>query len=92
VGIGVLTDLGTSGGAASFRRGIDAQGRVIGDSETSTGDSHAFVWEHGGMIDLGTLGGNNSGAWDINDDGEVVGWAETMSGDVHAVIWRRVIP
>jgi probable HAF family extracellular repeat protein len=74
-----ITDLGTLGGGASYARGINDAGQVVGMSETASGESHAFVTVNGEMTDLGTLGGRHSFALDINDAGQVVGWSSIPS-------------
>lgn len=54
-------------------------GQIVGDSETSRGESfrHAFLWQENGMRDLGAEvgGAGNSYAAGINDINEVVGAA-----------------
>src|SRR5439155_20243475 len=64
-------DLGTLGGSTSFARGINDQGVVVGDSDTTTGQTHAFVFKPGSysLTDLGTLGGGFSQAVAINEGG-----------------------
>ena len=58
-----MTDLGTLGGASSSAHGINSHGTIVGDVETSGGDTHVFS-DHPAthaMADLGTLGGDYSG-------------------------------
>jgi probable HAF family extracellular repeat protein len=79
-----MTDLGTLGGSYSVARGINPSGVVVGYSETTEGQQHAFLWSKGVMTDLGTLDGSYSIAWGINPRGEIVG----ESGQ-HATLWTR---
>ncbi len=91
----VITDLGTLGGAQSKAYGLNDLGQVIGESDTSSGESHAFLWlpqpAYGlpaGMNDLGTLGGSESVAFDINSLGQVVGRADTATPTIyHGFLW-----
>ena len=84
---GVMTDLGTLGGANSQAYGINDLDQVVGWAETgavyANGDAiiHAFLWQSGAMTDLGTLAGGVSGAFDINNNGQVVGLADTAAFD-----------
>ena len=55
---GVMTDLGTLGGAFSQANAINNAGQIVGVFSTVTGSSHAFFYQNGIMTDLGTLGGN----------------------------------
>ena len=83
-------DLGTLGGNSSTANAVNGSGQVVGDSETSSGQSHAFSWtQAGGMVDLGTLGGNSSTANAVNGSGQVVGDSETSSGQLHAFSWTQ---
>lgn len=70
---GVLTDLGTLGGAATIALDANFAGEVVGMSQTTTGAWHAFVYRNGTMKDLGTAGGTQSYASAINDLGVIAG-------------------
>lgn len=67
---------------------INDLGQVVG---TITGaNSHAFLYDAGGLHDLGTLGGPNSDAYDINNLGQIVGRALNNSnpdGEEHAFLY-----
>jgi len=95
---GVMTDLGTLGGFASFGWGINNVGQVTGASEyhpisftlapgESYTDSHAFLYSNGAMADLGTLGGHSSAGMGINDAGQVTGWSQVIGGSAHAFLY-----
>lgn len=72
---GVVTDLGTLPGAsASFARGVNNSGDVVGYSYSTDNQQRAVLWRNGNIIDLGVLAGATSSvAHDINDNGVVVG-------------------
>ena len=81
-----VTDLGALGGDRSTAVAINNDGKVVGNSETSDGNTHAFLAHNGVMIDLGTLGGKNSQAMRINDIGVIVGRAQVADGAYHSFI------
>ncbi len=86
---GVMSALGTLGGAYSYAYAINQVGDIAGDSTTGGGLQHAYVWRGGLMTDLGTLGGERSQANGINTRGQVVGWAYPASGTWHAFLFEN---
>jgi probable HAF family extracellular repeat protein len=81
-------DLGTLGGASSYAADINAGNTVVGWSETTAGETHAFRWNaNDGMVDLGTLPGDaTSRAVAVLDDGgQILG----VSGD--GARWTPVV-
>jgi probable HAF family extracellular repeat protein len=59
---------------------------IVGDSTTSDGEQHAFLFVDGVMTGkFGTDGIFNAGTG-INDNGQVVGYAQVSVGVTHAVI------
>lgn len=77
---GVITDLGTLGGANSFAAAINNGGSIVGRSDDAGGNTRAFLYVNGVMTDLGTLGGPNSRADGINNRGDIVGSADVPPG------------
>ena len=88
-----LKDLGTLGGTNSSAQAVDILAQIVGQSDTSDGTSHAFLYRKS-MVDLGTLGGSNSQANAVNLNltarlaTQIAGWSLTI-GDaaMHAVTW-----
>jgi probable HAF family extracellular repeat protein len=64
---GVMTDLGTLGGANSVAYSINNLGVVVGRSDISGGYWHGFSYAGGQMTDLGVLSSGYSDAYGIND-------------------------
>jgi probable HAF family extracellular repeat protein len=79
-----MRDLGTLGGLHSLATAVNDRGEVVGVSETSDGDMHAFLWRRGKMADLGWKGVPDA----INSRGEVVGSRHAQAGGIHAFLWR----
>ena len=89
-----MTDLGTLGGdnSGDLSMGINNHGQIVGQSDTSSGKAHAFLWEDGTMTDLGTLGGDNSGALFINNRSQIVGWERHQLRPFHALFYGKMAP
>ena len=86
-----MKDLCTLGGDDSAALWINDAGQIVGVSDTSGGESHAFLWENftDGMQDLGTLvGGNNSRANAISGTEQIVGGSNISisSAQFHAFL------
>ena len=84
-----IEDLGTLGGETSSANAINNNGDVVGQADTGTTGSHAFLWSHGKMRDLGGLSdpftkepnaSTETNATSINDRGDIVGDADTGYG------------
>jgi probable HAF family extracellular repeat protein len=87
-----LGALGTDGiHYGSSARGINKSGQVVGQSYTSDGSRHAFLWVPSkGMQDLGTLPGFvTSFALGVNRSGQVVGYCESSEGGFRAFMWTN---
>ncbi|MBU0617593.1 MAG: hypothetical protein KKI02_07740, partial [Planctomycetes bacterium] len=87
-----MSDLGTlPGGDTSWAFGINDYGRVVGTSNVTGGDFHAFIWADGTLYDLNDLIDPND-AWelewvsDINNDGEITGWGTNPSSNTRAFL------
>jgi probable HAF family extracellular repeat protein len=85
-----IMDLRTLGGDISYAYGINASGRVVGDSLTASGDDHAFPYRNRMMTDLHDLLPAGSGwvllsATGINNAGQIVGYG-TRNGQTRAFL------
>lgn len=81
-------DLGTLGGIQTFPAIVNGSGQVAGQSETATGDYHAFFWSDGTMADLGAApGGSFSTVTGFNDSGLVAGYGDTATGSA-GFVWK----
>ena len=82
-----MADLWSLGGYGGEALDINDRAHVVGQSGTTAGPNHGFLWQDGVMTDFGTLGGSDSRAVDINDRCMAVGMSLTASGGQHAVLW-----
>jgi probable HAF family extracellular repeat protein len=70
----------------STARAINDHGQAVGQYQTDTFETHAYLYYNAG-VDLGTLGGTYSTAMGINNFGQVVGAANNASAYSHAFIY-----
>lgn len=84
-----FADLGTLGGSESYGCAVNSCGQVVGQSETASGGTHAFVYTPGaGMASLGLLqNGIYSVATGINESGWVVGYCWTSQNQNRAFVY-----
>lgn len=90
---GIMTDLGTRGGASSGANWVNNRGQIAGVSQINAIDPNgnafcgagpggqiinAYSVEEGTWTNIGTLGGNNAGAFQLNDLGEIAGASDTQ--------------
>ncbi|MFL6447356.1 MAG: hypothetical protein ACJ746_06655 [Bryobacteraceae bacterium] len=77
------------GGSVSYAADVNNAGQVAGTSYTSTGGTHAFLYDDNHLIDLGTLGsGIFSNGEAINEAGQVVGGSTVFGSFVyHAFVY-----
>ncbi|HVN31227.1 MAG TPA: hypothetical protein VMT45_04510 [Thermoanaerobaculaceae bacterium] len=86
---GVMSPLGTLGGAYSYAYAINQIGDITGDSETAAGDQRAYLRRGSTMTDLGTLGGGRSQGNGINSRAQIAGWAYPATGPQHAFLFEN---
>jgi len=84
-------ELGTLPGGSRSEAISIANDRIVGNSETASGATHAVLWTEdpaGGwkVTDLGTLGGENSVATRINALGYVIGASQVSTGEWHGYL------
>jgi probable HAF family extracellular repeat protein len=88
---GVLTDLGTLGGANSEAIWLNEAGDVAGSADLAgSAIHHAVLWRHGAIYDLGTVAGDPcSRGRGINSRGQVVGGSSDCVNFLHAFVWEE---
>jgi probable HAF family extracellular repeat protein len=95
---GVMTDLGTLGGTNSHANGISNDGTIVGDADTVSGETHAFVKSPDGVMeDLNDDIPPNSGwvltlARAINASGQIVGYGTNPQGLVNTGFLLTPVP
>ncbi len=87
---GVMTDLGTLGGASSDARGLNDDGDVVGTAQNAAGQPRAFLYRSGVMTDLNTLVPPGTGwvlesAAAISNGDQIVGYG-TFNGKRRAFL------
>ncbi len=80
---GVLLDLGTLGGETSIAIDINDAGEIVGNSQTATGQSRAFLHSDGALLEL-PIPGEMSSAAAINRHGQVVGVTSSLAAPAQA--------
>ena len=84
---GVLRDLGSFDGSASWATGINNEGQVVGTSYSGRG-LRAFIWKDGLRTNLGVLPGDGeSEGYAINNKGQVIG-ISIPDSYIEAYPWR----
>ncbi|QOV90286.1 hypothetical protein [Humisphaera borealis] len=83
---GTMTDLGTLstvGSDYSKALAINSSGQIAGESNTATGELHAFRRTDGALIDMGVVSGDSySSARGINDAGLITGKSGRITNNV----------
>jgi probable HAF family extracellular repeat protein len=84
---GQMQALGAAG-KASTGYSINDSGQVVGESNSSSGQTHAVLYSNGQTQDLGTLTGDVfSSARGINNLGQVAGFSESAGGIDRAFLY-----
>lgn len=93
---GTFHDIGTFGESTSSASGINDNGHVTGDSKTSDGEIHAFLYDGNTMHDLHDLNSSfnefsfpSSHAKDINNSGQIAGDYRNSEGYRHAFLYVK---
>ena len=85
-----VTDLGSFGGLFTEPQSINDRGQIVGYSQDTNANRHAFIWQRGKMARLGvTKGDHISLAYAINNKSQTVGVSYQENGDVHATLWSQ---
>jgi probable HAF family extracellular repeat protein len=86
-----MRDLGTlPGGAVASALSINSRCDIVGESEVTPVESHAFLYRDGVMLDLNYVIDSAQDwtlriAWDISDNGLIVGWG-THNGEARSFL------
>jgi probable HAF family extracellular repeat protein len=85
-----IIDLGTLGGASSVAHDLNDTGQIVGNSDTASGQQHAFAWENGVMTRLvkDDIDATASSAAAINASGQIAGCIDVLS-DRSPVLWDK---
>ena len=97
---GLVTDLGSLGGASNVASSINNRGDVVGTAQSPKDDTvHAFLWtKQTGMLDYGVFPGAVATipgcCHTVNDRGEIVGFTVELGNPFggRAVIWQGTEP
>ena len=85
-----VTDLGSLGGLFTDPQSINDRGQIVGFSQDTNANRHAFIWQRGKMARLGVMKGDNvSMAFAINNKSQTVGVSYQENGDIHATLWSQ---
>lgn len=80
-------------GGVSAAYGIDASGRIVGESEPDVNAAaYASVWNDGQLSTMNTLGGIKGIALKINNAGDIVGVSANASGEERPTLWVNAHP
>ena len=82
-----FTAIDFPGSTASFARGINLEGDIVG-CYVASGVTHGFLLHQGGFITIDPPGSTLTVAFGINPQGEIIGWY-VASGVMHGFLARR---
>ncbi len=89
---GMMTDLGTFGGANSQASGVNNNGVIVGTADASDNSRHAFVYINSTMYDLNNQLDSSGTGWvlsnavAINDNGWIVASASKQGEGIYSVL------
>ena len=81
-----VVNLGSFGGSSSVAYHIDNAGVVVGWSQTTLNDNHAFSSTGGSPHDMNQAAASNSFAYGDNSSGQIVG-TSYIDGQTHGTLW-----